>query len=397
MGLEQATAVSLHSLTVRIMAKLSKYFRGHPITSTRPGFGLVATLGGPGLDFILRVRDAFIAENRLVLKTLDSDMHITLTQTTLFIDEDRYDPATLPHDLLPRMLEVAKRAASTSISSLSSCGDFICTGRLIVLGRECPSHIAVEVKPVDPVALRAFRTNVASALREAMIREAQESPNGVLKYDEANCSLVGPGWRLSDRGYLERSDYRTHVTLGVMRTGKDSLDRIIGDSLEEVVAAQQAHYDTSGEDPNVFHGVCGGCENDDDNERKRKMDKRREYYEKYRTALAAMVSHRKKHCPFAAHPSVLAAMDNEEDPVAPINAWNRLVTETLNDIMKPFIVNSAVAAISQGNNNPPSYEEATRRSDAGPEDNVDNTGLIINVLEITGDVVDLSNVNLRSV
>lgn len=191
------------------MAKLSKYFRGHPIHATRPGFGLVAALSGPGYEFIGRLRDAFIKEGNLILQVPDANIHVTLAQATLVIDQDgSYDPATLPHDLLHRMLQVARRAAAAS----PSCGNFVCTGRLVVLGREIPSHLAVEVKPIDPAALKAFQANVSAALRDAMMLEAAGTSSAVMRYDEDSSTLVGRGWKLQLWLHQERRLPRTRYS-----------------------------------------------------------------------------------------------------------------------------------------------------------------------------------------
>lgn len=402
----------------------------------------MASLGGPGYDFIVRVRDAFLGEDRLVLKSPNESLHIKLTQTTLFIDQTQYVPATLPHDLLPRTLQVARRVAA---ASGASCGDFVCMGRLIVLGRERPSHLAVEVKPVTPEALHMFRANIGLALRHAMMKEAEANPE-ILSYEDGSSSLVGRGWKLSHRGYLERADHRTHVTLGVLRTGSKYIDASLCESLEKIVAFQGEFIESHSGNPNVFHetylsavltagddAIVGNA----DVERVGKMELLKMYYMTYRTYLGRMAEHRRETCPVASHESVLAVMVKSSDPVEHFNAWSALVAADINESMKAFIAGAAIDAIRHHTRrhgvveanigmigNEPASEVAsgaasdtTSSNEAGKaavsEATSEATGethqdirdvlknapvsaLLIRVRDITGDVVDLSNVNLRS-
>lgn len=353
---------------------LSKFFRGQPILTTRPGMGLIALLDGIGYEYIRRVRDAFVIKDRLALIIPDENIHVTLTQTTLHIASDgSYDPATLPHDLLHRMIVVARRAAD----EFGSFGTLRCTGELVVLGIQSPSHLAVVLKPENPTALQEFRKAVAQAVGNAMRAEAEAKPD-VLNYDEETSSLVGPGWRLSNMGYIERKDYRMHATIGVLRTGNFNIDRELQRTLETVVAAQRRHAETSGQHPDWFHEVCAmATARNTEEEAELMMVHRMRYYDLYRTALAKMVRHQKDNCPFATHPEVVELTEKPDaDPVLAVNKWGDLVKQNLEEVMRIILTRIGTDILA---NNP------------------DYTSLVAEVAKVTGDVVDLSNINLRSV
>lgn len=200
-----------------MQAQVSNYFRGNPICNTKPSFGIVASLNPNNVA--LKIRDKFINSARLVLSSPDTSMHVTLFQANLELDKSCYQPASLPTDLLASLLNgTMEKTRNLEV------GDFYVTGKLLVLGRDCPSHLALEVLPQNPDAVITFRRAAMTALKEEMKSVAQKMVENQLSYDDSVPALSGPGWRVTARGFLERPDYRMHVTLGVLASGNEAID-----------------------------------------------------------------------------------------------------------------------------------------------------------------------------
>ncbi|KAK8764305.1 hypothetical protein V5799_033080 [Amblyomma americanum] len=159
-----------------------------------------------------------------------------------------------------------------------------------------------------------------------------------------------------------------HVTLGVLRTGDERINSALASGIDRIVADQ---IDYDGE-TDVFHERC---------EDVAKMNRRNRHYELYRNALASMVEHRKKYCQF------VRTVDFGGDPVVALNNWSSLVANSLNESMQPFlfrVADEALGTTDSGRNTPPILD-------------LEEVCFTLNVREISGDVIDLSNVNLRSI
>lgn len=204
-------------------------FDGMDVRLTRPGFGFIALIQPD--QIVHRMRDN--CEDVFLLKTRDEAMHVTVFQVFMRFDDEEYDPASLPNDLLSsfylHMKEVLKDDLERVNQKIARTHVRV-TQNWFLLGNVYPSHLAAEVecKEANEV-LWDLKQKANSAGREWManMREMlkQRGFKGDISESQVGATLSGTGWDLMI-GYTANPDYRTHVTLGILSSGDEECDRL---------------------------------------------------------------------------------------------------------------------------------------------------------------------------
>lgn len=208
----------------------SLFFDDTDIKETRPGFGAIVLLGKDQLPNHLR--DS-VANNFLLLKTVDRKMHVTVFQVFLTFQEN-YDPHTLPSNLLQVFKNHLETKLHDTIENINKELDNITvktTNEWMILGRDIPSHLAIKVNCEDLDNKVRILKESANKIGNDWIDELSKvlkkrGLGGDTNKHAIGTCVKGRGWTLFI-GYTDNKDYKTHVTLGHLKTNNINLNNLI--------------------------------------------------------------------------------------------------------------------------------------------------------------------------
>ncbi|KAH7940827.1 hypothetical protein HPB49_006501 [Dermacentor silvarum] len=205
-------------------------FDGISICNTRPGFGVILRIRANQSIHTARdrLRDLF------VLQTRDDAFHITLFQVRIDFDEEVYNPAALPNDLLISLKAHLGRVLGNTIKEAEEVICKSCVRVLdqwLLLGTMYPSHLAVQVDYGDVAgAVDELKARIHQAALEWMTQASYVLHRRGFKGDVIDgltgTALCSDGWQLVV-AYTGSKDYRAHITLGILTTGDRELDDLL--------------------------------------------------------------------------------------------------------------------------------------------------------------------------
>lgn len=208
----------------------SASFDGISICNTRPGFGVILRIRGNQSIHTARdrLRDLF------VLQTRDDAFHITLFQVRIDFNEEVYNPASLPNDLLISLKAHLGRVLGNTIKEAEEVICKSCVRVLdqwLLLGTMYPSHLAVQVDYGDVAgAVDELKARIHQAALEWMTQVSYVLHRRGFKGDVIDgltgIALCSDGWQLVV-AYTGNKDYRAHITLGVLATGDREVDDLL--------------------------------------------------------------------------------------------------------------------------------------------------------------------------
>lgn len=209
-------------------AAVTTVFDRVDVRHTRPGFGVLAMLK-PGQQ-VHKIRDA-CASQFLLMKSRDEAMHMTVFQVFMEFDPETYRHDTLPNNILHTFRDFIYDAVSDDLDKLKADLDKLrltLTGEWIVIGRVYPSHIALVAECRDLAEaikkLQVKCTLAAQTFMGALVCQmSRENKKSVMVNEKSGTTLRGDGWSITI-GYTERTDYKMHITIGMLPTGDPDVD-----------------------------------------------------------------------------------------------------------------------------------------------------------------------------
>ncbi|WEL38317.1 biotin ligase [Encephalitozoon hellem] len=223
----------------RIKRSVRSLLWGHPsnefddtrIELTRPGFGVILQVDPKG--WIQKLVDA-LGEERALTRTREESFHMTMFQVHIMIQKDTYDSSTLPHNIFPVFNDYISKELNKMISSIkdvTGCFRVKSCGEVIVLGRNYPSHLAarVDLETIDD-SMEDVKKKL-NGLGYEWIKEfaralkEEKGLEGEVASCETGVGVLTDGWRFSI-GYTSNRDYKTHISLGMLKSGNCKYDEL---------------------------------------------------------------------------------------------------------------------------------------------------------------------------
>ncbi|KAF8796704.1 hypothetical protein HNY73_001050 [Argiope bruennichi] len=209
-----------------VWGNISKSFDDTDLRLTRPGFGVIVLLKP---DKAIQK----LCKNFLLMKTRDTYLHITVFQVFLTFHRD-YDPFSIPNNLLVILHDYINKSTKMDVEKINKSLETLhidATENWLLFGRDYPSHlvIKVECRQVSNV-LQQFKESVNRIGYEWLTEFAKELEKRKFKSNlvqtEIGSKLSSNGWDLYI-GYTANPDYKTHVTLGILKTTDEKLNAAI--------------------------------------------------------------------------------------------------------------------------------------------------------------------------
>lgn len=214
----------------------SKSFDNTDIRYTRPGFGVIVLLNPD--DTMQTFRQ--LCEKKCLMRTRDDFLHMTVCQFFLNFNLD-YDFTSLPNNLLEVIHNFIEKSTKKDIENLNEYLESLIVGpaeTIHLFGRDYPSHLVVEIKCKEVcTALQNFKESINRIAYEWLVQFAKELEKRTFKSEimktEMGYRLSSNGWDLFI-GYTSNPDYKTHVTLGILRTTDPKLNRALLEAHDNV-------------------------------------------------------------------------------------------------------------------------------------------------------------------
>ncbi|AFN82621.1 hypothetical protein EROM_030020 [Encephalitozoon romaleae SJ-2008] len=199
------------------------------ITLTRPGFGVIIEVDPKG--WVQELVNT-LGEERALLKTREESFHMTMFQVCVEFFKDGYDPNTLPWNIFSVFDDYIKKKLDKMTSSVDvpSCFEIRSCGEVMILGRDYPSHVVarVELKTIkEEMDKIKEKLNVLGYVWIKHFAKALEEKGygGRITKDMRGIGVEGKGWKFNI-GYTASKDYRTHITLGILRCGDPEYEKL---------------------------------------------------------------------------------------------------------------------------------------------------------------------------
>jgi hypothetical protein len=182
-------------------------------------------------QIVHRLRDK--VTDKLLLRTRDTIMHVTIFQVFIVFDKD-YDPNTLPPNLLKVFQEYIDEQLQNQIQEVKQhIGETTvqATKEWLIIGKDMPSHLAIRVhcRQLDDLLfnLKHKANELGQAWMSLLAQELKERQmGGQMGMNPTGATIQGKGWTLII-GYTANVDYKTHVTLGILPTGDPEMDNLL--------------------------------------------------------------------------------------------------------------------------------------------------------------------------
>lgn len=222
-------AAVVHSLC-RITWGKACSFDSMDMTLSRPCFGVVVLLE-PGQQLCC-IQDLLLDE--LLLKMHGSMLHMTVFQASLAFDKTKYEPQSLPVnvlDVLQTYMNWALQVLFDDVQKELASQSVKLNRTLEVFGAEYPSHVVVGVDCKDESEtlwkLKKRLSAMGFRWMQALSSELKSHGfKGDVKGRYTGSVLRSNGWRLAISS-IGADDYKMHVTLGVVKTGCQEYDNLL--------------------------------------------------------------------------------------------------------------------------------------------------------------------------